>query len=160
MKFLPVLVLIFFSGCGFHFVVGEAEISQAVVCSGENCSDTLTGENTLILKITLDKAPYGTEVSSHWYYRDSENKSVLIRERFSSVDEPGVVIHPIGLPKPGYFMDGEYSIVLKLNKNKVKALKLKIKKPVDKKTENTIPKQKIENPSSNGTPKDILDDDL
>ncbi|MBU1218908.1 hypothetical protein KKF34_06815 [Myxococcota bacterium] len=106
---------VFFASCGFHIVVGEAEIEKVSLCNDPNCLTKLDPQKPLELSIKLSRSVYGTVISSHWFYTNTDGSMRLIRERFTSVDTAGTIIHRIAVPAPGYFKSGNFKVLIKIN---------------------------------------------
>ncbi|MBU1238314.1 hypothetical protein KKF84_18815 [Myxococcota bacterium] len=161
--------LLFFQSCGFHLVLGDAQVDTVTLCDTRGCTgkklDPLS--KTISLNVSMKRAPFGTIVASRWYYLQ-ENVPLSIRDRISDLDGAGEVIHAITLPRAGYFRSGRYRIDILINGTKKRTIGFEVgERPspggVSKDdTRKVSPKAagKTDKPAVPSGEKDLLDDDI
>jgi hypothetical protein len=150
-------LLIFPSGCGFHLVLSQPKIGKIELCDQSGCSKTeYDPKSNYFLNINMKNAPFGTIITTHWYYIEN-SQNILIRERVSDLEKNRLTIHTVKIPRVGYWKQGTYKIVVKVNKSAVKTLHFKVKEIIKvKKRLKPIKK----NPPEKTKEKDLLDDDF
>jgi hypothetical protein len=122
------------SGCGFHLVLKEPVVGEVEICdASKNCSPkVLNYSEKIILKVKVKYAPFGTKITSHWYYLKN-GKPELIRERITDLEGTKDVLHGVKVPKFGYWKDGNYEVIIKVNNKVLRKINFKVKikkKPV------------------------------
>lgn len=157
-----IICAVLMTSCGFHIVTGEAEIENVSICNEPNCLTKLDPQKPLDLSIKLSRSVYGTVVSSHWFYINKDGSMRLIRERFTSMDTAGTIIHRIAVPAPGYFKSGNFKVVTKINNISKSELNFTVapmaaepELPEDDDVLKDVKPEKAKKPE-----KDLLDDNL
>ncbi len=150
------LFLLVAAGCGFHLVTGDGHVSGVSVCDDLGCDrEELSGTSIISLHIRLDEAPYGTRVSSHWYYLEGPFTQRLLRERITDLDQPQELVHRLEPPRTGRWKAGFYLIDVRLRDRLVARRKFFIAPPPP------APKPAVPGPPMPPPgKKDILDDDF
>ena len=149
------LVLLMTAGCGFHLVTGDGHVSGVSICDDLGCDqEVLSGTSIISLRVNLDEAPYGTRVSSHWYYLEGPFTQRLLRERVTDLDQPQEVLHRLEPPRAGRWKAGLYRIDVRLRDRLVARRKFFIAPPPAPKQAAPVP------PMPPPDKKDILDDEF
>lgn len=112
---LALLAPFWLAGCGFYWVTGEGRIGEVHLCDTRQCdAEVLSPSDPLTLRIALDEAPYGTRITSAWYYIEPPLSRILLRERITDADHPQWVLHRLETPRPGYWKPGLYLVEILL----------------------------------------------
>jgi hypothetical protein len=155
--FLAALSLLLTGGCGFHWVTGDGRVGEVSICDPLGCdTEFLSATGPITLKIAVDDAPFGTRITSHWYYFEPPATRVLMRERIADVDHPQWVVHRLETPRAGFWKPGRYLVEVTLRDRIVARKTFRVAPVPPVAPAMTAP----EPPSSSPGGKDILDDDF
>jgi hypothetical protein len=128
------------------------------VCDDQGCDTPFFSPTSIItLRLDVDEAPYGTRVSSRWYYLAVDPPTRrLMRERITDVDAPTEIVHRLEPPRTGRWKPGTYLIEVTLRDRLVARKNFRVASPPAE----PLAPPPLETPMPPGGKKDILDDEF